>query len=110
MGKKRWEKFKGAAWQYLPFTSDLTARFTLRPDSFSVTQLQWRIPHSEINAQVSVSNFLKPAWTFRYRGLLNLEDIRSILRKPNTPPGHFEFTSDGKYSRNRLYVRGLYSG
>jgi len=109
LGKMSWQKFKVAAWQYLPFTSDLTARFTLRPDSFSLTQLQWKVPHSEINAQVSVSNFLKPAWTFRYRGQLNLEDIRSILRKPNTPPGHFEFTGEGKYAENKLDVSGLYT-
>ncbi len=109
LGKMSWQKFKVAAWQYLPFTSDLTARFTLRPDSFSLTQLQWKVPHSEINAQVSVTNFLKPAWTFRYRGQLNLEDIRSILRKPNTPPGHFEFTGEGKYAENKLDVSGLYT-
>ena len=109
LGKMSWQKFKVAAWRYLPFASDLTARFTLRPDSFSLTQLQWKIPHSEINAQVSVNNFLRPAWTFRYRGQLNLEDIRSILRKPNTPPGHVEFTGEGNYAANKLNVSGLYT-
>src|SRR5579872_433626 len=101
LGKLSWQKFKVAASRYLPFTSDLTARFTIRPDSFSLTQLQWKIPHSEIDAQASVTNFLKPAWTFRYRGQLNLEDIRSILRKPNTPAGHVEFTGEGNYAGNK---------
>src|ERR1700730_10263772 len=109
LGRMSWQKFRLAAWRYLPFASDLTARFTLRPDSFSLTQLQWKIPHSEIDAQASVTNFLKPAWTFRYRGQLNLEDIRSILRKPNTPPGRVEFTGEGKYAGNKLDLNGLYT-
>jgi translocation and assembly module TamB len=109
LGRMSWQKFRFAAWRYLPFASDLTARFTLRPDSFSVTQLQWKIPHSEIDAQVSITNFLKPAWTFRYRGQLNLEDIRSILRKPNTPPGRVEFTGEGNYAGGKLDVSGLYT-
>ena len=109
LGKMSWQKFKLAAWRYLPFASDLTARFTLRPDSFALTQLQWRIPHSEIDAQASVTNFLKPAWTFRYRSQLNFEDIRSILRKPNTPPGHVEFTGEGNYAGGKLNLSGLYT-
>ena len=85
VGRVAWQKFKITAWRNLPFPSDLSAKFTLRPDSFSLTQLQWKIPHSEIDAQANLTSFLKPGWNFRYRGQLNFEDIRSILRKPNTP-------------------------
>src|ERR1700737_3650375 len=109
LGRMSWQKFRVAAWDYLPFASDLTARFTLRPNSFSVTQLQWNIPHSEINAQVNLSSFFQPAWDFRYRGQLSFEDIRSILRKPSTPAGHVEFTGEGQYAENKLNISGLYT-
>jgi len=109
LGNLSWHKFKLSASRYIPFASDLTARFTLRPDAFSLTQLQWKFLHSEIDAQGSVSNFLNPAWTFRYRGQLNLEDIRTILRKPNTPPGHVEFTGEGNYAEKKLNINGVYT-
>ena len=109
LGRMSWQKFKVAAWRYLPFASDLSARFTLRPDSFSLTQMQWKIPHSEIDAQASVASFSQPAWNFRYRGQLNFEDIQSILRKPDTPGGQVEFTGEGKYAEKELNVTGLYT-
>jgi len=109
LGRVSWQKFKVAALRYLPFASDLSARFTLRPDSLSLTQLQWKIPHSEIDAQASLASFSQPAWNFRYRGQLNFEDIRSILRKPSTPGGHVEFTGEGHYSGKQLNVNGVYT-
>lgn len=109
VGRVSWQKFKVAAWRFLPFTSDLSARFALRPDSFAITQLHWKIPHSEIDAQASIASFAQPAWNFRYRGQLDFEDIRSILRKPSTPGGKVEFTGEGKYSEKELNVTGLYT-
>jgi translocation and assembly module TamB len=109
LGRVSWQKFKVAAWGFLPFASDLSAKFTLRPDSFSLTQMQWKIPHSEIDAQASVASFSQPAWNFRYRGQLNFEDIRSILRQPSTPGGQVEFTGEGKYFEKELNVTGLYT-
>ena len=109
LGRMSWQKFTLAARRYLPFASDLSARFTLRPDSFSLTQLQWKIPHSEIDAQADLASFSQPAWSFRYRGQLGFEDIRSILRKPNTPAGHVEFTGDGRYAGQKMSVTGRYT-
>jgi translocation and assembly module TamB len=109
LGRLNWQKFKVAARRYLPFESDLSAKFSLRPNSFSVTQLQWKILHSEIDAQANLASFSQPAWSFRYRGQLNFEDIRSILRKPNTPGGLVEFTGDGSYAGKQWKANGRYT-
>ena len=109
LGRMSWQKFKVRGWEYVPFASDLAARFTLRPDSFSLTQLQWKIPHSEIEAQANVTSFSQPSLNFRYRGQLNFDDIRSLLRKPSTPAGHVEFTGEGKYAGKQLNVSGIYT-
>jgi translocation and assembly module TamB len=109
IGRMSWQKFKVAARRYLPFASDLAARFVLRPNSFSLTQLQWKVPHSEIDAQASVKNFSEPAWSFRYRGQLSFEDIRSIMRKPNSPGGYVEFTGDGNYGGHQWSASGRYT-
>jgi translocation and assembly module TamB len=109
LGHMSWQKFKIAAWRNLPFASVFSAKFTLRPDSFSLTQLQWKIPHSEIDAQASIASFSQPEWKFRYRGQLDFEDIRSILRRPSTPGGKVDFTGEGHYSGKQLSVSGEYT-
>ena len=109
LGRVSWKTFRVAAWRYIPFTSDLSARFTLRPDSFSLTQLQWKIPHSEIDAQAELVSFVQPAWSFRYRGEINFGELFSILRKPNTPAGRVEFTGNGSYKNEQVSVSGGYT-
>src|SRR5260370_1087919 len=51
LGRVSWQKFKVAALRYLPFASDLSARFTRTPDSLSLTHLHCKIPHREIDTQ-----------------------------------------------------------
>src|SRR5438132_4971168 len=109
LGQFRWQEMELVARRYLPFNSDLSLRFTLRPDSLSVTQLLWKAPHTSIDAQLSNSSFAKPNWVFRYRGHLDFEDIRSILRKPNSPSGNVDFAGNGHLADRRLAVSGSYS-
>ena len=98
-----------AALRNLPFTSNFSARFTLRPDSFSVTQLQWKTAGSEIDAQANLASFAQPAWTFRYRGQLRLEDLWTILRKRDAPGAHIEFAGEGGYSAEQMNFTGRYT-
>ncbi len=85
LGQVSWQKFEIATLRYLPFTSSFSARFTLRLDSFSVTQLQWKTAGSELDAQATLASFAQPAWTFRYRGQVRLEDLWTILRQRDAP-------------------------
>ena len=109
LGQFRWQEMELVARRYLPFQSDLSVRFTLERDSFSVTQLLWKAPHTSIDAQLLNSGFVHPNWAFRYRGHLDFEDIRSILRKPNSPSGNVDFSGNGHFADGRLAVTGSYS-
>lgn len=109
LGQVSWQKFEVAALSNLPFRSNFSARFTLRQDSFSVTQLQWKTAGSEIDAQANLASFAQPAWTFRYRGQLRLEDLWTILRKRDVPGGHIEFAGDGGYSAEQMNFNGRYT-
>lgn len=104
-----WKNFEVAARRYLPFASDVSAKFSFTPASFSLTQLLWKGPHAEIDAQANLASFEKPDWTFRYRGLFNLDEFRTILRKPHTPAGRVEFTGEGSYAAKKLSVHGRYT-
>lgn len=109
MGQIGWQQFEIAALRNLPFTSNFSARFSLRQDSFSVTQVQWKTAGSQIDAQANLANFAKPAWTFRYRGALRLEDLWTILRKRGVPGGHIEFAGEGGYSAGQVGFTGRYT-
>ncbi len=107
-GELKWREFQIAVRRYLPFGNDLSVRFEARPNSFSVTQLVWTLPHSSIDAQFGVPSFAEPYWAFRYRGKLGLEDIRTLMRKPSTPDGRVEFAGRGRYSGGKLALDGDY--
>lgn len=109
LGDLRWRQMQLAAQRFLPFPSDVAVRFQLEPDAFSVTQLLWTMPHTSLDAQFGVSDFVHPAWTFRYRGQLGFEDIRTILRKPTTPDGRVQFTGNGRFAEGQLALTGRYS-
>jgi translocation and assembly module TamB len=109
LGQISWQKFVVAAMQNLPFTSNFSARFALRQSSFSVTQLQWRAPGMEIDAQANLPNLAQPAWNFKYRGQFLLENVWTILRKRDAPGAHVEFAGDGNYSADQYSLAGRYT-
>lgn len=110
LGDLSWKQFELALRRYIPFRSDVSVRFQFQPNSFSVTQLVWNLPHTSLDAQFGVADFSQPALNFRYRGRLDLQDIREILRKPTTPDGRVDFTGQGNYGAGRFGLDGTYTG
>ena len=108
-GQLTWQQMIFVARRYLPFPSDLSVKFTLEQDAFTIEQLHWRLPHSEVDARASLASFSRPSWTFRYRGRLDFTDIREILRKPRTPQGRADFSGEGAFAAGRLNAAGHYT-
>ena len=109
LGDFRWQQVQVAAKRYLPFPSDVAMRFTLERDSFAVTQLLLNLPHTSLDAQFSLSSFVRPAWDFRYRGHLDFQDLRTILRNPGIPVGHTDFLGNGRFADGQLALNGGYT-
>jgi len=107
-GELSWNQVEFAARRYVPFRSDLAAKFTLARDGFSLDRLAWKLPHSEIEARARLANWAKPDWTFGYRLRFGLDDLRTILRKPHTPAGEVESTAEGSYLGGRWTLLGHY--
>ncbi len=108
LGQLGWQQFRIAAFRDMPFVSNLGARFTLRQDSFSLTQLQWKTAGIELDAQATLASFSEPAWKFRYRGQMRLEDLWTILKRRGAPGGHIEVTGEGAYADSKTSVNGRY--
>ncbi|HYB62259.1 MAG TPA: hypothetical protein VEH50_12380, partial [Methylomirabilota bacterium] len=109
IGEIGWKQIRFSARGYLPFGLSASAKFTLEPDAVHVTQVVVHLPHSTLDAQADLASFAQPSWNFRYRGWLDLADVREILRKPRTPGGKVEFTGDGRYGATRFSLGGHYS-
>jgi len=89
-------EIKVAAWRYSHLLGTL-GKFTLRPIRY-LDALQWKIPHSEIEAQASLTSFSQPAWDFVIAASL----ISRIFAHPRNRAlrRHVEFTGEGKYAGN----------
>ena len=94
----------------IPFPSDLDVRFSLGHDSFSVDDLTWRPPHSELRGKVALAGFTDPAWTFSYQAKIDFRDIRELLQLPQMVDGRAQATGEGKWEHGALSGRGEYSG
>lgn len=109
LGQASWQQFEIAALRFLPFLSTVSARFSLRQDSFSLTQLQWKTAETELDVAANLSSFAQPDWTFRYRGQTRLQDLWTILRRKGAPDGHIEFVGLGDYSPKQMHFNGRYT-
>ncbi len=54
LGQLSWKQFTFAARRYLPTKTDLSMKFTFAAESFHVEQLQLKLPHSSVDAQIDV--------------------------------------------------------
>ncbi|MGB6429920.1 MAG: translocation/assembly module TamB domain-containing protein [Candidatus Acidiferrales bacterium] len=98
IGDLEWKHAEFQEGRLLPFPSDLAARFTLTEPGFHLTQLVLQLPHSTLDAQADLESFATPVLNFRYRGRLDLQDIRDIFHAPTAPTGLVDFTGQGRYA------------
>jgi translocation and assembly module TamB len=109
LGQLSWKQFTFAARRYLPTKTDLSMKFTFAAESFHVEQLQLKLPHSNVDAQIDVEQLAAPIVSFRYRGSLDLVDINEILRKPNVPGGRVEYSGEGSVAKGEWKANGHYA-
>jgi len=97
VGTLDWQHVKLAAKRNVPFPFDLSAKFTLRRDSFELNELKLSALHSNLSLQASLPSFARSDWDLKYRGSISLADIRKVLRAPATPDGDAEFSGQAHY-------------
>jgi translocation and assembly module TamB len=98
-----------AAKDYMPFGSNISGKFLLTPDAFSLDELRWNLPRSFFELRAALSSFANPNWTFQSRSRVDLTDVSEIFHSPLTPPGIVDFTAVGAYGSEGLDAEGHYS-
>jgi len=110
LGTLDWQSIRFTAKSFLPWPVSVSAKFTLRPDGFTLEQGIFSAGRSHLDAQVEMRDYAQPKWNFRYRGWLNLLDIRENLRSPETPTGRADVHGEGSFADGQLRGTGSYSG
>src|SRR5216684_662225 len=96
LGDLDWQNLQFTSKRYAPLRVGLTAKFSLWRDGFTLEQGVFRAGHSHLDAQVEMNGFTNPQWNFRYRGLVDLMDVRETLREPMVPTGRVDVRGEGQ--------------
>ena len=57
-----------------------------------------------------MTNFADPRWNFKYRGWVELIDLRETLRQPLVPTGRADVRGEGTFAKREYHGTGSYSG
>jgi translocation and assembly module TamB len=110
LGNLEWQGIRFTAQRMVPVPANLSAKFTLWREGFTLEQGVLSAGRSHVDAQAEMSDFAKPKWSFRYRGWLELLDLRETFRSPLTPTGHVDVRGEGSFADGVYKGSGSYAG
>ncbi|HET8925701.1 MAG TPA: translocation/assembly module TamB domain-containing protein [Candidatus Acidoferrum sp.] len=110
LGNLEWQTVQFTSKPYMPLPVSLSAKFTLWREGFALEQGVLKAGRSRIDAQAEMNGFVAPRWDFRYRGWVDLLDIRETLRDPLVPTGRVDLRGEGQFADRQFKGSGSYSG
>ncbi len=105
-----WKSFQFTSNSFWPIPVSVASTFTLTPDGFTIEQASVEAMRSHFDGHVEMTNFENPNWSFRYRGWVNLLDLRQALRSQETPTGLVDIRGQATYANGKFNGTGSYSG
>ena len=109
IGALDWQSITFTEKRFLPIPLGVSAKFSVRTDGFTLEQAVLAAAHSHVDTQVEMEDFAQPKWSFRYRGWINLQDVREIFRSPETPTGRADVRGEGSFAGGTFRSTGGYS-
>jgi translocation and assembly module TamB len=111
LGRLEWRDLRFTARRYLPVPINISAKFTASRDGFSLDQGVLGFLRSHFDIQAVMTDFSHPAWTYKYRGWLDLLDCREIFREPVVPAGRVDLHGEGAFGGGAgMLGTGSFSG
>jgi translocation and assembly module TamB len=110
LGNLAWEGVRFITPRMVPMPVDFAAKFTVWQQGFTLEQGMVSAGRSHLDAEAEMSDFVKPRWSFKYRGWVELQDIRDTFRAPLTPTGHVDVRGEGTYANEQFKGTGSYAG
>jgi translocation and assembly module TamB len=110
LGALDWQSIELARRRDVPVPANVTAKFSLRQGDFSVDQAVIDVGRSHLDLQAETKDFVTPQWTYRYRGWLDLLDIREMFRTPEVPLGRVDLRGEGTIGNGAMLGKGNFAG
>ncbi len=89
---------------------DVDAKFTIWRDGIALEQGVVSAGRSHVDAQGEMNGFTDPHWSFRYRGWVDLFDVREMTREPLVPTGVVDVRGEGALANGQYKGSGDYFG
>jgi translocation and assembly module TamB len=109
LGALDWQSIELTNQKDLPVPANVTAKFSLRRDGFSIEQAVIDVARSHVDLQAETRDLVNPQWSYKYRGWLDLLDIREALRTPEVPLGRIDLRGEGAIENGAVLGKGSYA-
>jgi translocation and assembly module TamB len=109
LGELEWQAIELARRKDVPMPANVTAKFSLRHEGFSVDQAVIDVGRSHVDLQAETKDLATPHWTYRYRAWLDLLDIREVFRTPEVPLGRIDMRGDGSIEDGAVLGKGSFA-
>lgn len=106
LGALDWQSIELARRRDVPVPANVTAKFTLRRDAFSVEQAVVDVGRSHVDLQAETKDLVNPCWRYKYRAWLDLLDLRETFRTPEVPLGRIDLRGEGTIENGAILGKG----
>ena len=110
LGTLDWDSVELAQRRNGPVPANLSARFSLDREGFAVEQAILDVGRSHFDLEAKMPDLSEFNLTYRYRGWLDLLDLREALRTPEVPLGRVDLHGDGNVANGRVLGKGSFAG
>jgi translocation and assembly module TamB len=110
VGNLEWQNVRFTSKSFIPLPVSVLAKFSVSKNSFTLEQGILNGGHSQIDAHAELASFADSRWSFKYRGWLELVDLRDNLRNPLVPTGRADFRGDGTLADGQFHGTGNFAG
>ncbi len=110
LGTLDWDSIELARRRDVPVPANLSAKFSLDKEGFAVEQAILDVGRSHVDLEAKMPDLSELNLTYRYRGWLDLLDLRETFRTPEIPLGRIDLRGDGRLANGIVLGKGSFAG
>ena len=109
-GTLDWDSVELARRHDVPVPANLSAKFSLDKEGFAVEQAILDVGRSHFDMEAKMPDLSEFNLTYRYRGWLDLLDLREAFRTPEIPLGRVDLRGGGQVANGSVLGKGSFAG